>query len=112
MKRILATTAIALSAMICVPVMAQQAPASPNVPNPSAPPAPEGPKNPRANDSMSGSSTMSNDMGTQNKAKSSTQHKNTGARAKKPREQDASPTVTPDAPSGPKGDSPNPVPKQ
>ncbi|KAB0602196.1 hypothetical protein [Cupriavidus pauculus] len=115
MKRILATTALALSTMICAPVMAQQAPVSPNAPNPSAPPAPEGPSTARGNSmsgsSMSGSSSSMSSDSTMHKD-TTTKHKNTGARAKKPREQNAPAYSTPDAPSGPKGDSPDPAPKQ
>ena len=118
MKRILATTALALSSILCVPAMAQQAPVSPNAPNPSAPPAPEGPANPRSNTapgtmpgSAMSSGNMSSGSGMQHDSTKSTK-KNTGDRAKKPRQQNAPPYPTADAPSGPKGDSPDPAPKQ
>lgn len=117
MKRILATSVLALSSILCVPAMAQQAPVSPNAPNPSAPPAPEGPANPRSNTApgtMPGSAmsgNMSSGSGMQHDATKSTK-KNTGDGAKKPRQQNAPAYSTPDAPSGPKGDSPDPAPKQ
>lgn len=117
MKRLLTTTALAISSMLCMPAMAQpknDPPLSPNATNPSAPPAPEGPTTQRGSSGsgamMSGDSTMQQDKTAQTKSAHKTK-KNTGQHAKKPREQDASPVATPTAPSGPKGDSPDPVQK-
>lgn len=112
MKRLLTTTALAISALCCVPAMAQQAPLSPNAPNPSAPPAPEGPTTQVGSSGSGAMTTGDATMQRDKHATKSSKQKNTGQRAKKPREQDAAPTATPTAPSGPKGDSPDPLPKQ
>lgn len=111
MKRLLATTAIALSAVLALPVMAQQTPTSPQSATPGTPPTPEGPKNPKSG-AMSGS-TVTNDTTMPRSSASGSEmnkDKTTGARHKKPREQGAAATPSPTAPSGPKGDSPDPAP--
>lgn len=120
MKRTLTATALALSALIAIPAMAQgggQAPVSPNVPNPSAPPAPEGPSTQRGTlpsaTQPGGSGTMSSatmSSGSTMQKDSTTTKKDPTARSKKPREQGAPAVPTADAPSGPKGDSPDPAP--
>ncbi|RZT39076.1 hypothetical protein [Cupriavidus agavae] len=110
MKRLLATTAIALGAALTLPVMAQQTPTSPQSATPGTPPTPEGPKNAKSG-SMSGSA-VTNDTTHSGATGSGTMNKDktTGARHKKPREQGAAATASPTAPSGPKGDSPDPAP--
>ncbi|SPS00280.1 hypothetical protein [Cupriavidus taiwanensis] len=114
MKRTLATTALVVGTALCLPAFAQQAPASPNVPNPSAPPiegSPPGSRNqPAATDMGSASAPGAKD--TMKKSKSKTDKASDTARSKKPREQGAPASPTADAPSGPKGDSPDPAPKQ
>ncbi|CAG9184749.1 hypothetical protein [Cupriavidus pampae] len=106
MKRTLATTALAVSALFCLPALAQQSP-SRTEPNPSNPPI-EGPAANRGTSAgVPGNLTNRADGSSQTTSKP----KNTGDRAKKPRQQSAAPYSTADAPSGPKGDSPDPAPK-
>lgn len=112
MKRTLATTALVVGTALCLPALAQQAPASPTAPNPSAPPI-EGAgasRNQPAASDMSPSGPGATD--TMKKPKSGSDKASNTARSKKPREQGAPHAPTADAPSGPKGDSPDPVPKQ
>ncbi|WP_262389807.1 hypothetical protein [Cupriavidus campinensis] len=82
------------------------------MPNPSAPPAPEGPSTQRGTlpsaTQPGGSGTMSS--GSTMQKDSTTTKKDSTARSKKPREQGAPAVPTADAPSGPKGDSPDPAP--
>lgn len=120
MKRTLATTALVIGAALCLPAFGQQAPASPNAPNPSAPPAPEGAgtsrnapamTTPGSTDMHSGTGMASDQPKHKAKKHSGTQS-GTTARYKKPREQGTPPAPTAEAPSGPKGDSPDPLPKQ
>ncbi|CAG2146842.1 hypothetical protein LMG31506_03482 [Cupriavidus yeoncheonensis] len=124
MKRTLATTVLVIGAALCLPAFGQQAPASPNAPNPSAPPAPEGAGGTRnapamtapgatapATTDMHSGTGMATDQPT-HKAKKSSTPSGTTARHKKPREQGTPPAPTAEAPSGPKGDSPDPLPKQ
>lgn len=111
MKRLLATTAIALSAVLALPAVAQQTPTSPQSATPGTPPTPEGPKNPKSG--STGGSTITNDTtmtGPDASKNEMNKSKTTGARHKKPREQGAAATPSPTAPSGPKGDSPDPAP--
>ncbi|WP_354684385.1 hypothetical protein [Cupriavidus necator] len=112
MKRTLATTALVVGTALCLPAFAQQAPVSPTAPNPSAPPV-EGAgasrNQPAATDMSASAPGATKD--TVKKSKQKTGKSNT-ARSKKPREQGAPPAPTADAPSGPKGDSPDPAPKQ
>ncbi|QYY28703.1 MULTISPECIES: hypothetical protein [Cupriavidus] len=115
MKRTLATSALVISTALCLPAYGQQAPASPNVPNPSQPPtsmegAPGGRNAPAATDMNSGTGTSTATDQKMHKAPS--KQSGTTARHKKPREQGTPPAPTAEAPSGPKGDSPNPLPKQ
>ncbi|WER48520.1 hypothetical protein CupriaWKF_27460 [Cupriavidus sp. WKF15] len=118
MKRTFATAALVIGTALCLPALGQQAPASPNAPNPSASPAPEGAGTsrnaPAAGDTYGGMGPgMATDQHMQ-KPKKSSKHSQEGttARYKKPREQGAPPAPTAEAPSGPKGDSPDPLPKQ
>lgn len=113
MKRTLATTALVVGTALCLPAFAQQAPASPTAPNPSAPPiegAGASRNQPAATDMTTAPADTTKDTVKKSKSKSGKQA-NT-ARSKKPREQGAPPAPTADAPSGPKGDSPDPAPKQ
>ncbi|BDB27656.1 hypothetical protein CTP10_R50640 [Cupriavidus sp. P-10] len=113
MKRILATTALVVGAALCLPAFAQQAPASPTAPNPSAPPiegAGASRNQPAATDMTTAPADTTKDTAKKSKAKSG-KEANT-ARSKKPREQGTPSAPTADAPSGPKGDSPDPAPKQ
>ncbi|UIF90762.1 hypothetical protein [Cupriavidus sp. UYPR2.512] len=109
MKRTLATTALVVGAALCLPAFAQQAPASPTAPNPSAPPI-EGAGASRNQPAASDMSAASGPGATKDTMKKSKSDK--ASRSKKPREQGAPPSPTADAPSGPKGDSPDPAPKQ
>ncbi|WP_454720294.1 MULTISPECIES: hypothetical protein [Cupriavidus] len=107
MKRVLIQGAIVLgAAAFGLPALAQQAPI--NQANPSSPPAAEGQNQPGHN--MSGGearrppgSGMSRSDVDRNKGQE---------RALKPRQQGTPRAPTADAPSGPKGDSPDPAPKQ
>ncbi|REE91209.1 hypothetical protein [Cupriavidus plantarum] len=112
MKRMLATTALAVSTLFCLPAIAQQTAqqTAPTSPMPSNPPV-EGPNaNRGTNAGVPGNQNDSTNMTTQSQRDAHGKSKNTGARAKKPRQQDAAPYSTADAPSGPKGDSPDPAP--
>jgi hypothetical protein len=113
MKRTLATTALVLGTALCLPAFAQQAPASPNAPNPSVPPI-EGASTTRNQPAASDMSAASGPHAKDTMKKSTSKaHKGSNtSRSKKPREQGAAPAPTADAPSGPKGDSPDPAPKQ
>lgn len=117
MKRTLATTALAVSALFCLPALAQQQAPSRTSPMPSNPPV-EGPAANRGtnagvpgnqNDSTNAANAANTTMQPSRDAHGKS--KNTGDRAKKPRQQDAPAYSTADAPSGPKGDSPDPAPK-
>ncbi|QET04518.1 hypothetical protein FOB72_20620 [Cupriavidus pauculus] len=112
MKRTLATTALAVSALFCLPALAQQQPPSRTSPMPSNPPV-EGPgANRGTNAGIPGNQNDSTNMTMQQQQRDTQgKSKNTGDRAKKPRQQDAPAYSTADAPSGPKGDSPDPAPK-
>jgi hypothetical protein len=124
MKRTLIRTALAAGAFaVCLPVFAQQAPVSPNAPNPSAPPV-EGQKPDRgglppasekmkpggqtSQDQMTGGQTSGMERSQSTHHSKSTMNK----RSSKPRQKDAAPAPSAEAPSGPKGDSPNPTDKQ
>lgn len=111
MKRLLATTTIAINAILTLPAMAQQTPTSPQSATPGTPPTPEGPKNPKSG-SPAGSTVTNDTTVPRSNASGSemSKDKTTGARHKKPREQGAAATPSPTAPSGPKGDSPDPAP--
>ncbi len=111
MKHLVATSALALSAVLALPALAQQTPTSPQSAAPGTPPTLEGPKNPKS--SPTSRSAVSNDTTMpQSNASGSEMNKDTttGARHKKPREQGAPATPSATAPSGPKGDSPDPAP--
>ncbi|MDQ0142307.1 hypothetical protein [Cupriavidus necator] len=109
MKRTLATTALVVGTALCLPAFAQQAPASPNAPNPSVPPI----EGAGATRNQPAATDMGAASGPHAKDTMKKSHKTTNtARSKKPREQGAPPAPTADAPSGPKGDSPDPAPKQ
>ena len=116
MKRTLVTAALVIGGALCVPAFGQQAPVSPNAPNPSAPPAPmegaPGTRNAPAATDMSSGTGATMDNHAEKSKKSTGKHSGTTARHKKPREQGAPAAPTAEAPSGPKGDSPDPVPKQ
>ena len=116
MKRTLATTALVVGTALCLPAFAQQAPASPNVANPSVPPiegSPPASRNqPAATDMGAASGPGARDTMKKSKSKAKSDKATHTSRSKKPREQGAPPAPTADAPSGPKGDSPNPAPKQ
>ncbi|QEZ43248.1 hypothetical protein [Cupriavidus oxalaticus] len=122
MKRTLATTALVVGTALCLPAFAQQAPASPTAPNPSAPPiegagasrnqpvTPGMSTAPAATDMTTAPTDTTKDTAKKSKSKSGKQADT--ARSKKPREQGAPAAPTADAPSGPKGDTPDPAPKQ
>ncbi|MBP0619559.1 hypothetical protein [Cupriavidus consociatus] len=113
MKRTLATTALVVGTALCLPAFAQQAPASPTAPNPSAPPiegAGASRNQPAATDMTTAPTNTTKD--TAKKPKSTSGKQANTARSKKPREQGAPPAPTADAPSGPKGDTPDPAAKQ
>ncbi|MEM5427876.1 hypothetical protein [Cupriavidus oxalaticus] len=112
MKRTLATTALVVGTALCLPAFAQQAPASPTAPNPSAPPiegAGASRNQPAATDMTTTPTDTTKDTA---KPKSKSGKQTNTARSKKPREQGTPPAPTADAPSGPKGDTPDPAVKK
>lgn len=112
MKRFLMISAIALGvAAPGLPALAQQAPIT--APNPSTPP----PQDPATTPRASGNNAAVSSTGTSPSAASPTVNSATspnkategGKRSQKPREKGSPPAPTADAPSGPKGDSPEPA---
>ncbi|KWR90553.1 hypothetical protein [Cupriavidus sp. IDO] len=110
MKHTLASAALVLGTAFGLPAFAQQAPASPNAPNPSAQPGDSAGTTRNAPATGDMGAMSDSDHKAMSKSKSAKQP-SSPARHKKPREQGAPPAPTADAPSGPKGDSPDPAPK-
>ncbi|WP_420995486.1 hypothetical protein ACKI2N_005170 [Cupriavidus sp. 30B13] len=110
MKRVLIQGALVLSAAAFgLPAVAQQAPI--NQANPSSPPATEGQNQPGHNMS-SGQGARPKSSSNSSMSRSATDPNKGQERALKPRQQGTPRAPTADAPSGPKGDTPDPIPKQ